>query len=346
MYAKGKLTSRERLVAACHSRPVDRPPVWLMRQAGRYLPEYRQIRSGHAFWEMVRTPQLAAEITLQPVRRFGMDAAILFSDILVVLEAMGAQVQFAQGGPQIKHLVQDSKDLSLLRSRYSSDFAYMGEALERVCSVLHPHTAVIGFAGAPFTLAAYLICGGPAQGIDALTRLASQDFQLYDQIAGWIANIVTELLLLQIKAGADAVQLFDTWSLHLNSQEYRTLALPYSQRVLARIAETGVPAILYVRNSANLISLAAESGCLVVSIDSSISLQKAHESLPEHIALQGNYDPQLFHLPPEHIRQEVQRTIRNTHERGYIVNVGQGLPPHTPIEGVAAFIEAVQATSY
>jgi uroporphyrinogen decarboxylase len=295
---------------------------------------------------MVRTPKLAAEITLQPIRRFGMDAAILFSDILVVLETMGAQVQFAQDGPQIRHLAQTFEDLSFLRSRYSPDFAYMGEALESVCSVLHPHTAVIGFAGAPFTLAAYLICGGPAKGIGALTKLAARDFELYDQIAGWIADIVTELLLLQIQAGADAVQLFDTWSLHLNPQEYRKLALPYSQRVLEGIAKTTVPAILYVRNSANLLSLAAESKCAVISVDSSINLQNAHQILPAHIALQGNYDPQLFHSPSEHICQEVQRTIRDMHGRGYIVNVGQGLTPSTPIEGVSAFVEAVQTTSY
>jgi len=336
------MNARERLLAACRHEPVDRPPVWLMRQAGRYLPEYQAVRAEHSFWEMVRSPKLAAEVTLQPVRRFGMDAAILFSDILVIPDALGLEVRYTEGGPVIEPLVRTRQDVQRLAPvEAEAAFDYIGEAIERLCDELHPDTAVLGFAGAPFTLAAYLVEGGPSKSTYRLKQMAYQDPQTFDDLCTRVADAVAGLLALQIRAGADMVQLFDTWALHLSPEDYERLALPYTRRVFEQIAGLDAPLTLYVRNAAGHLEAAAGSGCQILSVDTSIRLAAARARLPEAIGLQGNFDPALLTAPAETIRIEVERAIRAAGD-GYIVNLGQGLVPATPIEGVAAFVQAVK----
>ncbi|MBW1871136.1 MAG: uroporphyrinogen decarboxylase, partial [Deltaproteobacteria bacterium] len=226
------MNSLERLMAACDSKPVDRPPVWLMRQAGRYLPEYRKLRKLHEFWEMMRNPELAAEVTMQPLRRFGVDAAILFSDILIVLDAMGVEVRYKKGGPIIHPLINDESGLTRLETvDADKQFAYLAETIGRLAEQLHPQVGLIGFAGAPFTLASYLIQKGPSKNLTALKKRAAKRPEIYEEILERICDVVVDLLRLQARAGADLLQIFDTWSGKLNLEEYLQLAQPYSERV-------------------------------------------------------------------------------------------------------------------
>jgi len=339
------MTSRERFLAACRDQATDRPPVWLMRQAGRYLPEYQRVRARHSFWDMVRTPELAAEVTLQPIRRFGMDAAILFSDILTVPASMGVSVEFAEGGPVLSPLLRSAEAVARLRrAEPEAAFAFVAGAVRELAARLRPETALIGFAGAPFTLAAYLVEGGPARSVDRVKQLAYVEPALYRELVDRVAAVVADLLLLQVRAGADAVQLFDTWSLHLGPDDYRELALPATRRVIARVRDEApaTPVILYVRNAAGLLEEAAASGCDVLSIDGSLRLAEAARRLPPGVALQGNIDPALLAASPERIRAEVRQAAAAVGRRGWIVNLGQGVRPETPVEGVAALVSAVQ----
>jgi uroporphyrinogen decarboxylase len=336
------MNSRERMLAACRGFEVDRPPVWLMRQAGRYLPEYQTLRSRHTFWEMVRTPELAVEATLQPVRRYPVDAAILFCDILVALDAMGIEVRYENGGPVLSPQVRSAEQLAALKVVDPSiAFGYVSKAIEKLCREVHPERAVIGFAGAPFTLAAYMVEGGPARNVAVLKALAYNDPRLYEAIAGRIAGVVIDLLRMQVKAGADVVQLFDTWTAHLSPDDYKTLALPYARQVIAGLADLHVPVILYVRNAAGLLEEAGASGCHVLSIDGTVRLSDARTRLDARIGLQGNFDPALLHAPADFIRRAVRTAVDATHGTGYIVNLGQGVMPDTPVEGVSAFVNAV-----
>jgi uroporphyrinogen decarboxylase len=338
------MTGRERFLAACRNLTVDRPPIWLMRQAGRYLPEYRALRHTHSFWDMVRTPEVAVEATLQPIRRFGMDAAILFSDILIVLDALGVTVRYEEGGPVITPLVSTAEDVAALRPVDAGvAFAYVDTAIRSLVAELHPGTAVIGFAGAPFTLAAYAVEGGPSKHVDRLKALAYTNPELYAALATRIADVVADLLIVQARAGADAVQLFDTWAWHLGPDDYRALALPYTRRVVERVrATTKIPIILYVRNAAGHLAEAASAGGDVLSVDGSIRLADASRRLRAGIALQGNLDPALLAAPTSRIREAVAAGLAATRGRGWIVNLGQGLTPQSPIAGVEALVTAVR----
>jgi uroporphyrinogen decarboxylase len=317
-----------------------------MRQAGRYLPEYQRLRARHGFWDMVRTPDLAVEASLQPIRRFGMDAAILFSDILVALDALGVEVRYEEGGPTISPHVRTAADLAALKPAVTAQaFDYIAEAMKCLCAAVHPQRAVIGFAGAPFTLAAYLVEGGPSRDVSLLKSLAYRDPQLYDAIASRMAETVVQLLRAQAEAGADVLQLFDTWAGHLSPDDYRAFALPYTRRVIENLSDLHVPVILYVRNAAGLLEDAAASGCSVLSIDGSIGLSTARARLNPCIALQGNFDPALLFAPAEHIRGGVRAGMASAGSPGYIVNLGQGVHRDTPVEGVEAFVSAVQEGS-
>lgn len=337
------MNCRDRMLAACINEPVDRPPIWLMRQAGRYLPEYQALKAKHDFWELMRTPKLSVEVALQPVNLFGMDAAILFSDILVVLDAMGLEVEYLAGGPKVSPMVQTPADLAHLSTVSAEEkFDYIGEALERLCEEVQPERAVIGFAGAPLTLASYLIDGGSSRDLRKLKAMAYREPALYRDILSQITEVVTDLLVLQSRAGADVLQLFDTWSGYLSPRDYEELALPYVKQVIDGLAKLGKPTILYVRNAAGILEAAASSGCSVLSIDHSLRLSEARDRLSPPLALQGNLDPAELAAPPERIRSRVRKMTQDMKGRGYIVNLSQGLNPDTPVEGVQTFVQAVQ----
>ncbi|MDD5309603.1 MAG: uroporphyrinogen decarboxylase [Deltaproteobacteria bacterium] len=339
------MNGRERFLASCAGEAVDRPAVWLMRQAGRYLPEYRDIRASHGFWEMMTTPELAALVTLQPVRRFGMDAAILFSDILTVAAAMGADVRYEPGGPVVSPLVRDAEGISRLKAPDRDAFGFVSQAVRSVRASLGDETALIGFAGAPFTLAAYMACGGPSKSTFALKAMAHREPDVYRSLMNRVSDAAAELLSAQIEAGADAVQLFDTWSGQLGPDDYASLALPYTRRVIERLGVIDVPVIVYVRNAAGNLEQAASSGATIVAVDGSIRLTDARARLRKDLGLQGNFDPALLAASPSRIRADVRAAVDALRGTPYVVNVGEGLTPETPLEGVAAFVDAVKETS-
>jgi uroporphyrinogen decarboxylase len=340
------MNSRERFIAACRFENVDRPPVWLMRQAGRYLPEYRGLRADNSFWDMVRTPSLAIEATMQPIRRYGMDAGILFSDILPIIDAMGGQVRFDEGGPVIGKPVRTAADLAALKPfKASRDLPYVGEAVRGLVAQLHPERALIGFSGAPLTLAAYLVEGKGTKDLKQLKIMAYQQPELLKKLLEILAEGVADLLSFQVENGVDAVQVFDTWAGLLTPEDYRALAMPYQRLVVQALKARGVPVILYMRGLGSTLQDAASTGADVLSLDTSIELATARQILGNRTALQGNLDPIALFAPPPAVVERTRAQIAATGGQGHILNLGQGLVPDTPVEGVAAFVKAAQEWS-
>jgi uroporphyrinogen decarboxylase len=245
----------------------------------------------------------------------------------------------------VEPLFRTDADLTRLRPvNAGQSFDYVGESIHELCRELHPSTAVIGFAGAPFTLAAYLVEGGPARSVFELKRLAYRQPDLYAELARRIAEVVGDLLSLQLEAGTDAVQLFDTWASHLSPEDFAELSAPYISQVFARLPDTTAPKILYLRNAAGHLEEASRLGCTVLSVDGSLRLEEARRRLPASLALQGNFDPAELTAGPDRIRRRVRSAVAAMREAGagYVVNLGQGLTPETPPEGVGAFVEAVR----
>jgi uroporphyrinogen decarboxylase len=339
------MTGRERILAACRSEPVDRPPVWLMRQAGRYLPEYHELKGGRDFWTLVRTPELASEITLQPVRRFGMDAAIIFSDILIVPHAMGVKVAWSGSGPELDGLVSGMEDVErLVRVDADRDFPWLGEAIGRVAGEAGGR-ALVGFAGAPFTLAAYMVQGRVSYDLAPFKTLAYGSPGVLDALLSKITDAVADLLLMQVRAGADVVQIFDSWAGLLSPDDYERWALPGARDVIGRMSGSGVPVILYVNGAAGLVELMASSGCDVLGLDAGIRLDQARERTGGCAALQGNLDPARLLGPVSGVREGVRGLVAQTGGRGHILNLGHGVLPSTPPAAVEAFVGAAGGVS-
>lgn len=337
------MNARERFLAACWRKPLDRPPVWIMRQAGRYLPEYRDVRAHHTFLEMCKTPELAAEVAMQPVRRFGMDAAIIFSDILVVPEAMGIRVRYEEGGPRLSPAIASAASLQALRAPSDDGLRFTCDALRLVRAELGSETALLGFAGAPYTLATYMVEGGSSRDLLATKRMQYSDPSCLKALLDRLTDAVSRFLLKQIESGADVVQLFDTWAGNLTPSDYAEFALPYAREIFARLRPTGVPVILYINGVSGVLDLAASSGATVVGVDWRMDLAQASSDAGSSVALQGNLDPVLLFASPARIRAEVRRIHEALGRRtGHIFNLGHGILPGTPVEGAAAFIDAVK----
>jgi uroporphyrinogen decarboxylase len=312
-----------------------------MRQAGRYLPEYRQLKQGRDFWTLVRTPELASEVTLQPLRRFGMDAAIVFCDILVVPDAMGVAVSYEEGGPRLDRLVADMRDVEGLRAVDAArDWDYLSRALALVRDQLDGR-ALVGFAGAPFTLAAYMIEGRVSPELVKIKSMAYGRPDVLEALLARITDAVADLLCLQVEAGADLVQLFDTWAGRLSPDDYERWALPAVQAVVARVHARGVPVILYVNGAAGLLEPMARSGCDVLSVDARIRLSEARQRLGGSVALQGNLDPVRLLGPLDAIRASTRSLVAETGGRGHVLNLGHGVLPSTPVQAVEAFVSSV-----
>ncbi|HEY6148689.1 MAG TPA: uroporphyrinogen decarboxylase, partial [Thermoanaerobaculia bacterium] len=261
-------SSAQRLLDACFGRPVDRPPVWMMRQAGRYLPEYRDVRKGVSFWELCRSTELAAEVSLQPFRRFHPDGVIFFSDILVPVAPMGVTVEFSDGGPHLPEPVRASTDVDRLHAfDPSREIGFTGQILGNLRAVVGDRAAVLGFAGAPWTLASYLVEGGGSKSFAAIKEMMGRDPRTLERLTSLLADVVGDVLSFQIESGAQAVQLFDTWAGELAVEDYRRFALPAVQRAIAGIRRNGAPVILYVNGCGHLLEAMAESGADVLSID-------------------------------------------------------------------------------
>jgi uroporphyrinogen decarboxylase len=333
------------LLRACRGEPLARPPVWFMRQAGRSLPEYRKIRDGVPMLESCTRPDMVVEITLQPVRRYGVDAAILFSDIVVPLHAVGVGVDVVAGvGPVVDHPIRTRSDLDVLRPLEPGDVAYVSAAVEALVGELGP-TPLIGFSGAPFTLASYLVEGGPSRTHERTKALMLGDTDLWHDLMSRIAAISAQFLRVQIRSGARVVQLFDSWAGALSAADYETYVLPHSSAVLAEIADLGVPRIHFGVGTGELLALMGAAGADVVGVDWRVPLDEAARRVPGK-ALQGNLDPAVLGAPWPVVEREVRRVVtQGRAASGHVFNLGHGVPPSADPDVLARVVETVHGTS-
>ncbi len=332
---------------ACRRRPTDYTPIWIMRQAGRYLPEYREIRSKVSFLEMCKRPDLAAEVTLQPVRRLGVDAAILFADILLVVEPMGAGLEFSAGsGPRITRPVRDAHAVDALRDvDVSASLDYVFETARRVRAALPRHIPLIGFAGAPFTVASYMIEGGGSRDFVHTKSMMYRDAGAWHALMERISVVLIDYLNGQIDAGAQAVQLFDSWVGALGPDDYRTFVQPHSRRVIAGL-RPGVPVIHFATGAATLLELLRDAGGDIIGLDWRIDLAEGWRRLGDGVGVQGNLDPIVLYADPPEIRRRVKRILEQADGRpGHIFNLGHGILPTVPVDHAIALVDAVHEFS-
>jgi uroporphyrinogen decarboxylase len=337
------MTSRQRFLSACACESLDRPPLWVMRQAGRYLPEYRALKEKHSFLEMVRTPELAAEVTLQPLRRFALDAAIIFSDILVVPEALGQGYRFREeGGIAMEFRLDDRAQLDRLdHGGMESKLAYVGAALARVKGELQGRQALLGFGGSPWTLATYMVEGGSSEDFARIKGLFYSDRPFFETLMRKLTAALIDYFRLQIKAGADAIQIFDSWGGILAGADYEAASLHWIRAIIAALPEE-FPVIVYAKGTAAQLTDLAFSGARVLGVDWTVDLGVTRRLVPDNIALQGNLDPVLLNTTPEIVRREATRLLETMRgSRGHIFNLGHGITPEARIECMQALVETV-----
>jgi len=340
-----KLNSRQRFLNACNCQPVDRPPVWLMRQAGRALPEYRALKEKHPFLELVQTPELAAEVTLQPVRRFGMDAAILFSDILVVAEAMGQSYRFGEkGGIEMEFALDSAERIARLDpSGVTSRLQYLARALPLVRSGLGERTALIGFAGSPWTLANFMLEGGSAKEFTKGKALFYAHSKLFFRLMEKLTTSVADCLQLQIDAGVDAVQIFDSLGGLLAKNIYEEASARWMQMIVARL-KGNVPVIVFGRGVHGNWDALLKTRGNVFSVDWTLGLADVRARLPKDVAVQGNLDPFLLTTTSAIVASEtiaLLETMRGA--RGHVFNLGHGVPPDAKLECMGSLVTTVQS---
>ena len=333
------LNRKELFVRACRGEAVARLPVWMMRQAGRYLPEYREIRAKHAFLEVCKTPDLALEVSMQPFRRLGVDAVIVFSDILIPAEAMGLKLELGDAGPNLPEPVRSEADVGKLRIfDPERETGFLMEAIRRIVREVGPTVPVLGFAAAPWTLACYMVEGRTKEGFATVKNFLYGDPAAFGTLLFKIGQATVGYLKAQIAAGVAAVQLFDTWCGELSLTDYETYALPAVREIITRI-DSEVPVIYYTKASHHLLPAIARSGADVLSVDWRVNLREARETLGARIALQGNVDPAVLFGPPEKIRQATLEAAASLGGVGHILNLGHGILPGTPVENAQLFIE-------
>lgn len=339
-----EVAGRDRMLRACLGEPVDRPPVWLMRQAGRYLPEYREIRAHTPFLDLCRDAAGAAEVSLQPFRRFGMDGVVVFSDILLPLTGLGLGLDLDfNPGPVLENPIGSRADLPRLDGDAAAAMAPTCDAIRILSDELGERAAVLGFAGAPWTLAAYALESKLSRDTTAITALSYQDPAFLDQLLDRMAEVAAETLAVQIAAGAAAIQIFDTWAGMLDVDRFKRFAGRALRRVLDLLPEERPPVIIYARGATHLAEAIADLEPDVVSLDWRVDLAWAADTLGRRVSLQGNLDPAALHQPAHEIQSAVREMIQAGRKaRGHIVNLGHGIQPETPVDGVAAFVAAVQ----
>jgi uroporphyrinogen decarboxylase len=337
-----QLTRKELFLRACRGESVPRVPVWMMRQAGRYLPEYREIRAKHAFLEVCKTPELAVEVSLQPFRRLGVDAVIVFSDILIPAEAMGLKLELGDAGPNLPEPVRTKADVERLRLfDPEMETGFLAEAIRRIVREAGGDVPVLGFAAAPWTLACYMVEGRASEGFGSVKGFLYHEPRTFRQLLHRIAGATIPYLKAQIAAGAAAVQLFDTWCGELPLRDYEEFALPATQEIVSGLGGK-VPVIYYTKASNHLLPAVALSGANVLSVDWRVNLREMRDALGPRVALQGNVDPAVLFGPQEKIRRVTLETISALRGEGHILNLGHGILPNTPVENAGLFIETGQ----
>jgi uroporphyrinogen decarboxylase len=333
-------------LAACRREPVPHTPVWLMRQAGRYMPEYRAVREKLGFLALCKSPDAAAEVTVTAVERLGVDAAIIFADILLVLEPMGVGLEFTAGdGPRIDRPVRDAADVDRLAEVAPSALAFVAEAVRRARRALRPEIALIGFAGAPFTLASYLIEGGASDAFVQTRTFMQRDPGAWHALLDRLVRAVTGYLNLQIAAGAEAVQLFDSWVGCLAPADYRSHVLPHVRTLIAGITP-GIPVIHFGTGTAGLLECIRAAGGDVIGLDWRVDLDAAWARVGHDVAVQGNLDPAALLAPLPRLRERVAAVLGQAAGRpGHIFNLGHGVLPETPVDNARAVVGLVHELS-
>jgi uroporphyrinogen decarboxylase len=327
---------------AVRREPVPRRPLWIMRQAGRYLPEYREFRKQHSFKELAGEAALAAEVTLMPLKRYPLDAAIVFADIMSPMPALGIEFDF-DPGPVVANPIRDAAGIGKLRTPAPEEIApEVIEALKLTRAALPASTALLGFCGAPWTLAAYLVEGKGAKDFPTLRAFAAAEPKLLDALLGKLSALMAEYLLLQGKAGADAVQIFDSWAGLLSRPSWEKLIRPHLTSLLEAVGRAGIPRILFLQNAPHLMDAYASLPCEVLGVDWRIDLPALQQRYPQR-AVQGNLEPAILTAGPAVTRAAADELLATTAPRGHIVNLGHGILPQTPLASVTALVEAVHS---
>ncbi|MEE8177403.1 MAG: uroporphyrinogen decarboxylase [Acidobacteriota bacterium] len=328
---------------ACRRQPVPRTPVWFMRQAGRYMKEYRELRARHSLLELCQTPELAAQVTLQPIEKLGVDAAIIFADLLLPAQAMGMKLEFVEGeGPVLSEAVRTAEAVRKLKKVKDGELSYVADTIRIVRRELNGKVPVIGFSGAPFTVASYMIEGGASRNFVMTKQMMYQQPKIWHELMGKLVEVLSDFLRSQVDAGADALQIFDSWVGCLCPEDYRLYVLPHSQQLLRNVTSEKVPVIHFGTGTATLLELMREAGGDVIGADWRIGLQDAWQRVGHDVALQGNLDPVVLFGPLKKIREQVENILRAAEGRpGHIFNLGHGILPETPVENVQAVVEMV-----
>ena len=345
--SKQTLWSASRFMKACRLEPVDATPIWLMRQAGRYMREYRDLRARVPFLELCKNPQLASEVTVTAAERLGVDAAIIFADLLLIVEPLGYQLEYDKGeGPVIKPRLQQPTDVGRLREVEPEDsLAYVYDAIRRTRADLNPRTPLIGFAGAPFTLASYLIEGGGSKNYRHTKTLMYRDPGAWRALMEHLARNLAKYVNGQIAAGVQAVQIFDSWVGCLGPRDYQEFVLPYTRLMMQQITP-GTPLIHFGTGNAMLLELMRDAGGDIIGVDSRIELDEAWARLGPNVGIQGNLDPIVLYADLPYIRGRVERILHQAGGRpGHVFNLGHGILPDTPVENVTALVEMVHEIS-
>lgn len=333
---------------ACKRKPVERTPIWIMRQAGRYLPQYRAIRAKHDFLTMCKTPELASEVTIQPVDIIGVDAAIIFSDIRVIPEAMGMHLEMYEGkGPVFNHPIKTEKDAAGLRKiNVKDDLKYVLDAISLTKKELGERVPLIGFSGAPWTLLTYMVEGHGSKSFSNVKKLIYNNPELAHNILAHITDAVASYLSAQIEAGVNAVQIFDTWAGLLSPRDYLVFALKYVDQVIAKVARNNEPILYFPKGVHYRMRTTADCGTDVIGVDWTIDLAKVRDKIGDKVAIQGNLDPTVLYAEPDFIRREAKKVLQSYgNGPGHIFNLGHGILPDTNPDHAKALVDFVKEES-
>jgi uroporphyrinogen decarboxylase len=342
-----KILSGNRFIRACLRQPVDRTPVWFLRQAGRYMQEYREVRKHHTLVEICKQPELAAEVTITAAEKLGVDAAIIFADLLLPLEPMGLPFEFLAGeGPIVHRPVRSREDVQALRTDRAADLGYVARAIEKVSAHFGDRLGIIGFCGAPYTLASYMIEGGGSRNYIETKKLMYGDPTAWRNLLDKLVAVLTEYCRQQVEAGADVIQIFDSWVGSLGVSDYRDYAFEASQRLVRAVQAMGVPVIYFGVETQALLGQMAATGADVIGLDWRQSLDVGWSAVGAARAVQGNLDPITLFAPQEVIEKHVREILRSAAGRpGHIFNLGHGIVPGTPVENVQAVVKMVHEFS-
>jgi len=337
------MNSRERFQAALACHALDRPPIWVMRQAGRYLPEYRALKEKYSFLQLAQTPELALEVTMQPLRRFPLDAAILFSDILVIPEAMGQGYHFRdKGGIGMDFTLESRKQIQALSVEdLEEKLDYVAQALRLICHELDGKKMLLGFGGSPWTLATYMLEGGSSKDFAKSKALFYQDRKTFELLLEKISNALIRYFRMQRASGADAIQIFDSWGGILSGSDYEEASLKWIREIIQTLKDE-VPLILYAKGTSAQLARQAACGPKAISVDWTMPIRDAAQQVPPHIAIQGNLDPVILDTNPDIVRKTTSQILKDMDQRpGHIFNLGHGIHPSATIENMETLVDTV-----